>query len=168
MVFGVCPGHDDEEFGRNAEGVGTWEEAAWVQGARAAFLAGALRRGRREGPWAAQISATGPDLFSTGQASDVNRRRPSLLCLGSSRGGAVARSRGRAHWKAEGTGKEGPSGGLAGSGKPRDLASGEPWRAHWRDKWVGIANEKMVGLRTDLIPSMRVNSRWSPEPNAKL
>lgn len=64
VVFGVCPGHDDEEFGRNAEGVGPWEEAAWVQGARAAFLAGALRRGRREGPWAAQISATGPDLFS--------------------------------------------------------------------------------------------------------
>lgn len=110
----------------------------------------------------------GPLLERTGPASDVNRRRLSLLCLGSSRGGAVARSRGRAHRKAEGTGKEGPSGGLAGSGKPRDLASGEPWRAHWRDKLVGIANEKMVGLRTDLIPSMRVNSRWSPEPNAKL
>lgn len=58
--------------------------------------------------------------------------------------------------------------GSPGAGEPRDLASGEPWRAHWRDKLVGIANEKMVGLRTDLIPSMRVNSRWSPEPNAKL
>lgn len=33
VVFGVCPGHDDEEFGRNTEGGGTWEEAAWVQGA---------------------------------------------------------------------------------------------------------------------------------------
>lgn len=36
----------------------------------------------------------GPLLETTGPASDVNRRRPSLLCLGSSRGGAVARSRG--------------------------------------------------------------------------